>query len=465
MARQALQAAGGLDPAAGGHVHARAAAQRAVRSCQGVHYARAVAELTRRNGRAEPGRTYTHRGLDLRGVGGRYVLDWARTSDRLRSSGSPAARRGALARIDRLSSQVGSERVWTLDPTAPRFHPASQVVVLRALGRTPGAQAARLVGDGSAALRRPATTSYLRSRGEIQALEELVDLLRAVQRSRRHHGIDQRHPAMRRLGASGVRLLRSIDAGGWARLGGRDATPAQQRRLARLAEASVRTGLVPGMREPARRLAMTLRSGPVARYAQLPNGGFYPWPVDGYMDTQSVRISIDKPATVTLRVYSGTVMVFASEQVLGRGPAELAWNGHTSDGERLPAGRYAYGIEAVDPFGNRRHVPGIGSFRILVDTTPPRIRAARAEYRSGRQRRYIRVDWDVVEQHSPVLHVELRIVGNGQRRILPIRGVTEHRSGRMLVTELPRGTYRAYVYVRDGSGNDVQRQIPNIAIP
>jgi hypothetical protein len=83
----------------------------------------------------------------------------------------------------------------------------------------------------------------------------------------------------------------------------------------------------------------------------------YPYK-DGYRDTTTLRGRRDEPATVRVMVYNASAKkVFDKSVPLGTGAWGVAWNGRTSAGTMLPAGKYTVKQRVTDALGLSRTLP------------------------------------------------------------------------------------------------------------
>jgi len=175
---------------------------------------------------------------------------------------------------------------------------------------------------------------------------------------------------------------------------------------------------------------------------------FYPKPADGFLDTASLPVSLDKISSLTLTVrdQGGAVMASQSLGLVPRGTHQVSWNGR-SDGGFAPPGTYSYEVGAVDLAGNRTPPTPIGLVELVRDVTPPRVPLLRIG-RAADGRMTLR--WHALDDETPDVaitiavgarHLTLRHLPLAGRRVLPLRA--------------PRRGRTAYIRVADSSGNGI----------
>lgn len=366
-----------------------------------------------------------------------------------------------LTVLSQLSAVVHGGMVFGIDPTQASFNPSMQSLI-----------AARLSRGGSARATSVARAALIaiRPRQNMRAVIE-GPLLAAIT-----SGINLEFAARVAL-TRDTRNIRSIerrlrnrirlaDTGGWARIDGSFATLQQQKIISKLTKRLAVIARDAALGKVASSLRAELYAKPVVKYDSVPIGSFYPWPHDGVLDSASVAVRINKPSTVTLTIYS-TMGIAVDSQSAKALPGTWigSWAGTTSTGGSILAapGSYRYGLHVTDLAGNQTVVPGVSTFDLARDTSPPTISSASAKFTGGVTRRRFTVKWSVSEPISPHLNIVLSLRKNGVRRNVTIPSAALSGTANIAVPA-PTGTHRVFVHVTDGSGNLATIHLPDVKI-
>lgn len=433
-----------------GRVEAAAVLKRAKSQCTTARFAVAVAQLTRRHGAAVDKRAYSLNGVFFRGVGERFRFD-ARTNVSVwRKSGSSATRR--LRRMRQYLVVGRSGTWWAGDPTRVSKDANMQIDLAATLAQSRTAAARQLAAS---------TLGVVSGRERSIRRLPLFEFLPRAERVARVAAVTRDRRAMRlqtRLVAQTLSRAKAADAGSWTRVNRRDATLDEHRLLVQHLSAIARHSRNPAVRSRAARFDAYMRTPPDVRFLRVPVGRFYPVPADGIKDTQALHLVTSKPGSIVVNVYDGTGNVIAAITANVRaGEWQGAWNGMNAGGRHVAVGSYRYSVTAADLAGNRRLLPGLGTFNVARDTTAPVIQSASLKHMGGVSRRQLQVAWNVAETESPRMRIRLVITGNGTRKVLTLPG-TARRGSVRLNTRLPRGTYRTTLQVYDGAGNGSARR-------
>jgi hypothetical protein len=461
---KAAAASAGRLVAAGkaGAADSAAIVERARGRCATARFARAQAAATERMTPVAGQRTYVA-GVRLIGVAyGAHVLwrhdavstvrDWQRLG---------RARRGVVRdRWVRTAFANKAGVVWSLDPTRRSVWAAVQISMADRLSRGDGADRALAVRTLQL-LRSNARSRQAVAGPVLSALDQAVTATSTARRLR--DGRAGRSVSLVRTLAA--RRLRSAETATWSRTDGQWSTLAQHRGLASRGERLLRGWPHPPTIRSVGSLRASLRAKPAVAFRVIPMHAFYPVPVDGVLDSRTVNLVVTKPASVTVNIYSagGTIVRSLNYEGFPGAVVSGVWNGTDNAGQPVPSGSYPYGIVAVDRAGNRRTVPGLGSFVIARDTAPPKIAAASVNYVGGTSRRSLRVQWRASEPTSPRVAVVVTIRGNGVEKALRLSG-SDLTANRTVRTRLNRGTYKTWIRITDGSGNAASRYAGSIVI-
>lgn len=450
-----------------GAAQAVAVVDRAKHSCsRTAGYALAVTKAVAASGNAAPGTSFRYGAYALvaADTGGaiQWQLSWPAS---LPASQGGAERRATLNELATAGLPIGAITVWPSDPTQAGFDADAQVAVVAALARDARtAQPVFVRSVDAIASRRFAPA--MASGGTIGVASRAASFL----------GIAQAHPdahtraAAARLAHIAAVALDAPTVGAWSRLNDTWTTRVEEQQLGSLSASLAKTATVLHLADAkalgtiATRVAAHLHTRPTVSLLRVPRLPFYPLPADGVLDTATLALNVDKPSIVTAVIYgsAGAHVATIIKDVLP-GTVSIAWAGISDAGPAMPPGSYRWSLRVTDRAGNRRMVPGVGTFMLAVDRTPPRIVAGAAAFKHGLHRRRIRLTWRVVEPLSPKVTIRFAIRGQGIKRSVSIPNAPH--IGRMMVgIGLPAGTFRVILTAVDGSGNRSSRAVSSITI-
>ena len=433
---------------------------RARRRCSAAAYARGLATVLRREGAPRVGQRTRWRSFTYVGIRADDRVVWR--FDTVRAFRSLPHNSHRLARYRSLRALVGfgtTRRVWSIDPVRAQPRIDVQIEVLRMLRLR--AIPAREQQYTIAGMRYgPIARELRRSPLQVAASRSLA-LYRAIGTSSRQSMVRE----ARRTTAAVAQRLRSAPRRGWMFVDGRWSTVQEHRRLVRSISdlAALRNDAALGT--TAMRVRAQLSASPHVRFITLPGNGFYPWPSDGSFDLDHAAIDINKPAIIETDIYASAGGLVRRMSSSGDpGTIDIAWDGRSSAGALQPPGSYTYTVIARDGLANTSVVAGVGAFTILRDQRPPAIVSARLRYVAGSRRRTFRAAWNIDEQVSPRITVDLILISAHQRITLHVANPAL--SGRRIISRrVPSGTWRSVIRVSDGSGNRSTRHLGSINLP
>jgi hypothetical protein len=431
-----------------GAVDAAGVLARARTRCVALPFALAVAQLTLRHGLADAAARYRYAGLDIVGEpDGTYRLDSPKLLARSLGVHTRAGRR-VLRMVRALAFDQPSGMWWSPDPTRRELDPLvqSRIAYQLAVAKDAYAGATIAVMDHNTAFASMAKLPLLDAVAAGTSLEVAAHKLRTIKALR----------AAAHVAAPLSARVVAADAGGWGRVDGAWATLSQQRSLASESTRLAAMRPVAPLPTVAAHLTAELHAVPTISFTQLPPSAFYPWPVDGVLDTASVAATVDKPATLWLRIYdpvSGAIIRTVQQNALP-GMSLLTWDGRSDAGRLEPPGAYRYDILAQDLAANRSLAPGPMAFTLAQDTTPPIVLLAHVKLiRSQERWRTVRVRWLVTEPLSPVMRIRVQV--RGPRGIVRAVILTSHHvtGSELIRLHLRRGTWTSSITFTDGSRN------------
>ena len=366
-----------------------------------------------------------------------------------RATTAPTSLAARRARVGMRGAAFGMGTLtWSQDPTLATWDVGIQSSVARLLAASPSG-ADRRDAIRSADAFAPA------SRRRTLLARPLLDHLLIANRLMLANGGDTRARAVAGAVAVGAYArVRRAATPTWSRLDGRWSTGAEQRAL--VARTTSLLGRFP--HAPTALVVTRLRHGlvtaPAATLRTLPSGVFYPWPRDATLDTQSMTAATNKPCTLELVIYGADAApVKTLSQVAEPGLSTFTWDGTAADGRTLGAGDYRYVVVATDLAGNRMELPGLRSFHIARDTTPPKIVAASVRYLdNGALGARIVANWQVEETLSPRVRTFLVLRNGAVHQSLLLDEASQARGLRRQLKLAPGTWHTTFVFL-DGSGN------------
>jgi hypothetical protein len=333
--------------------------------------------------------------------------------------------------------------IWSSDPTAYRASPQQQVLVARELAKSRSA-GMRALGVSSA---RGLTHTSMQAVLDRQLVHASLGQVVAAER------IAPADPLVKALSERTARRTARATTGSWPRYGSRWATRPEALAMHRAASAHARVRKTSFARSLADRVTRIIKTAPKVRFERVPGPAFYPWPRDGVRDSIQVNLRIDKPGTAVVRIFDTSGIQRATRRsAVNPGLWTPAWDGSLDAGGIAAAGAYRWSVVVTDIAGNTRQLPGPAAFTVARDKTPPRVLSATTRLVARRgSTADIAASWKIDEPLSPKVTVQL-IVRGPARKVAALGRATEG-SGQASIAGLPRGTYRTYLRVYDGSGN------------
>jgi hypothetical protein len=445
-----MQAAG-----AAGAVDATALVARGQGRCTASAFVAAVVARTHVSGLPMVGQRSRVGSIDLVGIttaqGPVWRLDLVRQVARATSRPTSVAARRARVGLRGANFGVGSI-VWSRDPTLPMWDAGIQSFVAQALASS------GLAADRRDAVRSVAAFAPVGRRRTLLTRPLLDHLVIAHRLAVAAGGQLRGRAAAGTVAVGAYARVRAAATPTWSRLEGRWSTGAQQRAL--VARASLLLARYP--HAPTSRVVEQMRRGlvtaPAATLRTLPSGVFYPWPRDAMLDTQSMTAATNKPGTLELVIYAPDGrQVRSLSQPVEPGQSTFAWDGAAADGSTLGAGEYRYVVVATDLAGNRLELPGLRSFQIARDGTPPTIRTTTVRYLdNGALGARIVASWQVEEPLSPRVRTFLLLSNGAQHQSLLLDEASQGRGLRRQL-KLSPGTWHTTFVFLDGSGNRASR--------
>lgn len=429
-----------LPTARGGVQHARDLVGRSSAQCRFGRLAYAVALQTKRTVPTPKARGSVGR-VQLVGTATGWVLDPVQTARSVRSDPDPA---DAARSVSSLAIATRPGRLmWSADPTAFKASPQIQASTARELANSKASQLRALAISSARGMTHASMQAVLGRQLVHASFGHVV----SVQR------IASADPGIRLLADQTARRTGRASIGPWPRYGTRWVTRAEALALHRAAAVHARIRPTSYSRSLSRKLTAMVKTAPKIRFERVPGPVFYPWPRDGVRDSVEVRVRIDKPGTAVVRIYDRTGVVRATRKsIVDPGLWSPSWDGSLDAGGLAAAGAYRWSITVTDIAGNGRGLPGPSTFTVARDTTPPRIIMATTKLAARRgSSALIDASWKIDEPLSP--NVTVQLVVRGPARKAAALGKTLEGNGQATFAGLPRGTYRAYLRVYDGSGN------------
>jgi len=439
--------------------------QRALHRCSAASAVQALVHATRHSGLPRLGQVRHDRWFVLVGAptagGTAWRLDLPAMLTSSLAASSPSSRARKFKRVRQLAFLSHMRISWSSDPTRRSTQPAMQARAARALA---------LKGYRADAV---ATALSFRSSSQRRAtlkLDLLSSLSIAIDLAVTSHRIADPKvaSAAHSLGKALLKRVRAADSGSWSLTNGAWSTLAQHRVLIARGAALEHYANDPATETTIASLRHELVAQPVVSFSHVPELPFYPWPRDGTLDASALTVTVDKPSVMTLNVFdlaTGAIVRSTSSGLL-TGSWETGWDGTSDGGTTLPPGSYLYGLVAADLAGNKLSAPGLNSFVIARDVTPPAISLAQVKLHSSARRvRQLRVRWNVTEPLSPLIQVTLVLTPkSGVTRTIALDGTALARTIVVPVT-LPRGRWRTTLIVTDGSGNRTSSYAGALQLP
>jgi hypothetical protein len=361
------------------------------------------------------------------------------------------------------AARSGSSLTWAGDPTRPSFDAAQQSAVMAALTRRRAAASRAAAAAGARAF---ATRAHRTVTARTSVLTQLTIAQRLTRTAQvtRDAGADRAARAI--VTSTYRRVAASAGSGGWSRVDGTWSTRLQHRALITRTTTLLRRYPNATTVKVVRRLKSQLAKAADVRFRALPSGVFYPWPRDGAFDAQSVTVHTDKPGTAAIEIYgTGDAPVRVISQAVQPGDVLFTWDGGLADGTIAGAGEYSYVVVVDDVAGNHSRTPGLQTFTVARDTTPPSILTAAVSFtREGALGPRIVATWNVTEPISPIVRTQLRLTKPGGKRITVLLASSERQATMRRTMRLGNGTWHATFVFTDGSGNVATRDMADLVI-
>jgi len=238
-----------------------------------------------------------------------------------------------------------------------------------------------------------------------------------------------------RLSATAQALLPRFDTGDWSRyeLGGGYATKEYELYVTKLLAKLASTTHDPVWTDASQRFHAYYYDPPQVTQV-APPAPIYPQPLDGYLDTASIQLTLSQRASVTLAV-GGQVTSFR----LGRGAHTITWKPPVG----LVAGTYPVQVSAKN-YAGRRSTVKLAPVVVNWDTAPPPLTAAQLQGTT--------LTWQANDPGTPWLALKVALVDPAGVNPPQTLDVGRQPTGGSAPVAVPPGTWEATLQATNSAG-------------